>query len=188
VVGHDNVPGRPDNWDSNFHRGVQKTNANGVVVFNSRFPGPYPQRTVHLHVNVHGDGACVTADQRVVGNTTLFRGQIFFDQRLIDDVIAHEPYRSQVQSIGERYYDNFKDEYLPAVLAQSDPMMNYFYFNGRDVSDGVIAWIPVGVELDHKEVIPDSDVAKTLGDGDYYQQEPTPTTVPPIQPPPTGGF
>jgi len=188
VVGHDNVPDRQENWETNFHRGVQQTDENGVVVFYSRFPGPYPNRTVHLHVNVHGDKTCLTPDNRVTGNTTLFRGQVFFDQRLIDDITQVEPYRSQKASILDRFYTNEADEYLPAVLARSDPMMNYFYFNGKDVTDGVISWIPIGVEMDHKEEIPDNQIAKKLGDGDYYQQGPNPTTIPPIEPPPTGSF
>jgi protocatechuate 3,4-dioxygenase beta subunit len=67
---------------TNFLRGVQRTNANGVATFQTIYPGWYPGRAVHVHVKVH------------VGGNVVHTGQLFFPARVTNAVYAKAPYRT----------------------------------------------------------------------------------------------
>src|SRR3954447_19895749 len=67
---------------TNFLRGVQKTNANGVAAFKTIYPGFYQGRAVHIHVKVH------------VGGNVVHTGQLFFPAAVTDAVYAKAPYRA----------------------------------------------------------------------------------------------
>jgi protocatechuate 3,4-dioxygenase beta subunit len=64
-----------------FLRGIQKTNARGVALFRTIYPGWYPGRTVHIHVRVY------------IGGNTIHTGQLFFPEAVSDAVYARSPYR-----------------------------------------------------------------------------------------------
>ena len=63
-----------------FMRGIQRTNAKGIAVFRTVYPGWYMGRTVHIHVKVHLSG-------RVVHT-----GQLYFPDALTDTVYKQAPY------------------------------------------------------------------------------------------------
>ena len=63
-----------------FMRGIQRTNAKGVAIFKTVYPGWYPGRTVHIHVKVH-----------VRGNV-VHTGQLYFSDRMTDAVYQRAPY------------------------------------------------------------------------------------------------
>jgi protocatechuate 3,4-dioxygenase beta subunit len=63
-----------------FMRGLQRTNAKGVAVFRTVYPGWYPGRTVHIHVKVH------------VGGNVLHTGQLYFPDSVTDAVYRKAPY------------------------------------------------------------------------------------------------
>jgi protocatechuate 3,4-dioxygenase beta subunit len=63
-----------------FMRGVQRTDANGLAVFQTVYPGWYQGRTVHVHVKVH-----------VAGNV-VHTGQLYFPDSLTDAVYRQQPY------------------------------------------------------------------------------------------------
>jgi protocatechuate 3,4-dioxygenase beta subunit len=63
-----------------FLRGIQRTNADGVAVFRTIYPGWYPGRTVHVHVKVHMRGNGVHT------------GQLYFPDALTDAVYRRSPY------------------------------------------------------------------------------------------------
>ena len=65
-----------------FMRGLQRTNAKGVAVFRTVYPGWYPGRTVHIHVKVH-----------VKGNV-VHTGQLFFPAATSQAVYARAPYNA----------------------------------------------------------------------------------------------
>ncbi len=65
--------------DTTFLRGAQTSDQDGVVVFDTIYPGWYRGRTVHIHLKVH-DGSTV--------HTT----QLFFDQDLTDEIFTSAPY------------------------------------------------------------------------------------------------
>jgi len=63
-----------------FLRGVQRTDANGLAIFQTVYPGWYPGRAVHIHVKVH------------VGGNVVHTGQLFFSDRTTDAVYRRSPY------------------------------------------------------------------------------------------------
>jgi protocatechuate 3,4-dioxygenase beta subunit len=69
--------------DERFLRGVQRTDAKGVAVFRTIYPGWYPGRTVHVHVMVH-----------IAGNV-VHTGQLYFPDTLTDRVFRRTPYSSR---------------------------------------------------------------------------------------------
>jgi protocatechuate 3,4-dioxygenase beta subunit len=63
-----------------FMRGIQRTNAKGLALFRTVYPGWYPGRTVHIHVKVH------------VGGNVLHTGQLYFPDTVTDTVYRNAPY------------------------------------------------------------------------------------------------
>jgi len=66
-----------------FMRGIQRTDATGVAVFDTIYPGWYRGRAVHIHVKVH------------LGGNVVHTGQLFFPDALSDDVYKAAPYRAR---------------------------------------------------------------------------------------------
>ena len=73
--GHDNTT---------FLRGIQLTDANGIVEFSTIYPGWYVTRDVHIHVRVHVGGS--TIDARYGGGHVTYTGQLFFNDEITDAV------------------------------------------------------------------------------------------------------
>jgi protocatechuate 3,4-dioxygenase beta subunit len=63
-----------------FLRGVQRTDAKGIAVFRTIYPGWYPGRAVHIHVRVH------------VGGNVVHTGQLYLPDTLTDAVHRRAPY------------------------------------------------------------------------------------------------
>ncbi len=66
-----------------FMRGVQKTDGNGLAVFDTVYPGWYQGRTVHIHVKVY------------TGGNVVHTGQLFFPDTMTDSVFRQSPYSSR---------------------------------------------------------------------------------------------
>ncbi len=66
-----------------FLRGVQRTDAKGLAIFRTIYPGWYQGRTVHVHTKVH-----------VAGNV-VHTGQLYFADSVTDSVYARSPYSSR---------------------------------------------------------------------------------------------
>ena len=64
-----------------FMRGVQRTDRNGLAVFDTIWPGWYQGRAVHIHVKVHA------------GGNVVHTGQLFFPDALTARVYEAAPYR-----------------------------------------------------------------------------------------------
>ncbi|MFF4588526.1 intradiol ring-cleavage dioxygenase [Streptomyces sp. NPDC001388] len=76
--------------DSTYLRGYQIANANGVVKFETIFPGWYTPRTCHIHVKVHTGGE--KEDGTYEGGKVNYTGQLFFDDAVAEEIFALEPY------------------------------------------------------------------------------------------------
>ena len=63
-----------------FMRGIQRTNAGGLALFQTVYPGWYQGRTVHIHVKVH------------VGGNVIHTGQLYFPDSFTDAVYKKSPY------------------------------------------------------------------------------------------------
>jgi protocatechuate 3,4-dioxygenase beta subunit len=66
-----------------FMRGVQKTDAAGIAIFDTVYPGWYQGRTVHIHVKVH------------VGGNVIHTGQLFFPDTMTNAVYRRSPYNKR---------------------------------------------------------------------------------------------
>jgi protocatechuate 3,4-dioxygenase beta subunit len=66
-----------------FMRGIQRTNAKGLALFRTVYPGWYPGRTVHIHVKVH-----------IAGNV-VHTGQLYFPDKVTDAAFRKAPYASR---------------------------------------------------------------------------------------------
>lgn len=66
-----------------FMRGIQPTDAHGLALFETVYPGWYQGRTVHIHVKVH------------LGGNVVHTGQLFFPDPLTDVVYERSPYNQR---------------------------------------------------------------------------------------------
>jgi protocatechuate 3,4-dioxygenase beta subunit len=88
-------------------RGTQQSGPDGVVQFTTIYPGWYPTRTPHLHVEVHVAGA------------TVLTTQLFFDDAVSDQVFAGH---AEYQQHGARDTRNAADPfYSPATQLRLSP-------------------------------------------------------------------
>ncbi|KAJ6092405.1 hypothetical protein N7467_004374 [Penicillium canescens] len=134
-----------DNINTTWLRGIQASDEDGVVHFESIFPGHYTGRTAHIHILTHP-----TNETEVLANGTIsglytthssYVGQTFFDQDLITAVEKTTPYSTNTQQLTT----NAEDGILAGEAETIDPFMEYVYL-GDDVSDGIFAWISVGID------------------------------------------
>jgi protocatechuate 3,4-dioxygenase beta subunit len=81
-----------------FMRGIQRTNAKGLALFRTVYPGWYQGRTVHIHVKVH------------LGGNVLHTGQLYFPDTVTDAVYRKAPYSNRpnrdVRNAGDSIYRN----------------------------------------------------------------------------------
>jgi protocatechuate 3,4-dioxygenase beta subunit len=66
-----------------FMRGVQRSNAKGLALFRTVYPGWYQGRTVHIHVKVH------------LGGNVVHTGQLYFPDAVTDAAYRQAPYSSR---------------------------------------------------------------------------------------------
>lgn len=66
-----------------FLRGTQVTGGDGIVEFETIYPGWYPGRTPHIHAKVHVD------------KQTALTTQLYFDEDVSAKVYAREPYATR---------------------------------------------------------------------------------------------
>jgi protocatechuate 3,4-dioxygenase beta subunit len=102
-----------------YFRGKQTTDANGVVFFDTCFPGWYPGRTVHVHFTI-------------TANAKSFTSQYVFADALDDEIIGMEPIYG---ARGMRDTTNATD----SVVSASDYAQ--FLFQTEKMPDGaLLAW------------------------------------------------
>ncbi|GIZ38837.1 hypothetical protein CKM354_000223800 [Cercospora kikuchii] len=136
------------NQETTFLRAVQQTDINGVVQFQSIFPGHYIGRAVHIHVLTHNvnsttirtNGTLINAASNHTAHASHV-GQIFFDQDLISQVEATAPYNTNTQEL----LNNDEDGILYQEAKGSDPFVEYVLV-GDKIEDGVLAWVSLGID------------------------------------------
>jgi protocatechuate 3,4-dioxygenase beta subunit len=76
-------PGTQDVRSETFCRGVQTTDANGRVDFNTIFPGWYSGRAIHIHFTIRLNGReSVTS-------------QLYFEEALTEEILAQGVYKAR---------------------------------------------------------------------------------------------
>ena len=131
------------NRQRTFLRGVQKTDKDGVVTFDTLFPGHYDSRATHYH-NIAHFNATLFPNNTITGGTIPHIGQVFWDQEIINTVESTFPYNTNDIPI----MPNAKDRVVGVETenSEADPMLNYAYLGDR-VADGIFAWITVAVNV-----------------------------------------
>jgi len=128
------------NLDRTYLRGSQLTDKNGVVQFNTIFPGHYDGRAPHIHVVSHTPKAEAQANNTLWHTKATYAGQLFFDQDIVDNVKKVAPYSGNRQNLMKNAADNI----LKAEAQYADPFFNYVLL-GKDLSAGVFAWYQIGI-------------------------------------------
>ena len=94
-----------DTSGESFLRGKQTTDANGLVEFETIYPGWYPGRTVHIHFKAYTD------------EETFVTSQMYFPDDVSDTVFLAEPYAAR----GPRGTTNANDRLLDGVSDDGAP-------------------------------------------------------------------
>ncbi|CAN8102280.1 unnamed protein product [Discula destructiva] len=129
------------NADATFLRGLQATDSEGVASFSTLFPGHYSGRANHVHIAAHVN-ATLLANNTVTGGGYDHIGQLFWDQDLIDQIEASAPYVTNTIAKTKNVDDGvFITEAENTTLS---PVAEYEYM-GASLSDGLFAWITVGI-------------------------------------------
>jgi protocatechuate 3,4-dioxygenase beta subunit len=103
-----------------YFRGKQATDSQGVVFFDTCFPGWYAGRTIHIHMTVSvGDQAFVTT-------------QLFFADTLTDEIIGGQPL---YDTRGARDTTNQND----SVIASS-AVGDYLFETAKMTDGAMLAW------------------------------------------------
>ena len=113
----------PDNQEARaarWFRGVQTTDADGRVDFDTCFPGWYKGRATHIHFTIN------------IAGTESVTAQLYFDDSLNDDITGTQPLYT---TRGQRDTRNTAD----MVVAQEQ--LGDFIFQTRKMPDGaMLAW------------------------------------------------
>ncbi|KAI4639377.1 hypothetical protein J4E93_009205 [Alternaria ventricosa] len=135
--------------NTTFLRGVQETDADGVVAFETLSPGHYTDRATHTHLLVKSNVTVRSNGTTGSDGTIAHAGQLFYPEDLKTEVEATEPYIFSTQP-----YITNDDDFLSVVQADDDfdPFPQYVYL-GDGVEDGLMAWIQIGISTtaDHSD-------------------------------------
>lgn len=152
-----NAPGAgdpvPDDLDTipqdNFLRGIQITDSEGNVEFDTIYPGWYAGRAIHIHMKVHvggtiDEGSAEEGDETYVEDHTAHTGQLFFGEDMNDLVFANPPYNTRVTT----RLANANDSILGDHDEEPGFMLNLNLLDADDIAAGLLGTITVGVDPD----------------------------------------
>ncbi|KAI1816866.1 Intradiol ring-cleavage dioxygenase [Poronia punctata] len=126
--------------DTTYLRGAQPTDQDGVVSFDTIFPGHYQGRATHQHLIAHV-GAETLPNGTYTGGHVAHLSQLFFDQALRDAVEATAPYNTNTIPLTSNLADLFTSY---AATAKYDPFPNYLTL-GDSLEDGLFVWAELGL-------------------------------------------
>lgn len=131
-------------YNSTYLRGFQQTNQDGIVHFDTIFPGHYSGRAIHTHLLTHLNTTINPKNGTMqIGSGTRVAqiGQLFWPEDLRSAVEATYPYNTNMQDVVSNNDDMWSIEQASAAY---DPFPRYVYL-GDKVQDGLFAWIQIGV-------------------------------------------
>src|SRR5262245_15275199 len=123
-----------DTSGQKFLRGYQLTDANGIVQFQTIYPGWYSGRAVHIHFTIRTKGAD--------GDHYQFTSQFFFDDSLSDQVYTLEPYANKGQRDRRNATDNIFNGGGDQLLLNLE----------GDTTNGYTTGMTIGLDLTDTEV------------------------------------
>ncbi|KAI0484243.1 Intradiol ring-cleavage dioxygenase [Xylariaceae sp. FL0804] len=128
--------------DSTYLRGVQSTDADGVVQFDTVFPGHYTGRANHIHLLSTLGATILDNGTYVADGVATHIGQIFFDQDLISAVEATSPYTDNTQKLTVNEDDGIDAQ---QATADYDPFLAYVALGADLSTDGLLGYMTVFV-------------------------------------------
>lgn len=143
-------------YNSTYLRGFQQTNHDGVVNFDTIFPGHYAGRAIHTHLLTHLNTTIDPKNKTMQissGTRVAQNGQLFWPEDLRSEVEALYPYNTNTQDIVSNDDDMWS---VKQATSAYDPFPRYVYL-GDSVQDGLFAWIQIGV-----------NTTQDWTDDDYY--------------------
>lgn len=129
-------------YNSTYLRGIQSTDSEGVVQFDTIFPGHYDGRAIHTHLLSHMNVTVNPNNTLLVGTGTVtHNGQLFWNEALRTAVEAVYPYNTNTQAVVSN-----ADDMWSVLQADSsyDPFPEFLYL-GADIDDGLFAWKQIGL-------------------------------------------
>ncbi|KAF3011104.1 hypothetical protein E8E13_011344 [Curvularia kusanoi] len=138
--------------NTTFLRGIQETDEDGVVAFETIFPGHYDGRAIHTHLLTKSN-VTVRKNQTTQDGAVTHIGQLFWPEELRSEVEATSPYNENTQTITSN-----DDDMWSIVQAEDnyDPFPQFIYV-GDLITDGLFAWIQIGI-----------NASADYTDDDYY--------------------
>ncbi|KAF7596022.1 hypothetical protein BBP40_003802 [Aspergillus hancockii] len=134
-----------DGWDSTYLRGIQETDSDGIVNFQTIFPGHYDGRATHTHLLTHLNASVYQNNGTLVVGTgsVAHIGQLFWNEAIRSAVEDTYPYTTNTQDITTN-----ADDMWSVLQASSsyDPFPDYVYL-GDDLSSGLFAWKQIGINV-----------------------------------------
>ncbi|PSN68623.1 aromatic compound dioxygenase [Corynespora cassiicola Philippines] len=134
--------------NTTFLRGIQETDEDGVVAFETIFPGHYEGRAIHTHLLTKSN-VTLLENGTTSGGAVTHIGQVFYPEELVSAVEATAPYNTNEQP----YTSNDEDMWSIVQAEDSyDPFPQFIYL-GDDIADGLLAWIQIGINVtaDHSD-------------------------------------
>jgi protocatechuate 3,4-dioxygenase beta subunit len=133
-----------DGYNSTYLRGIQLTDHDGVVQFETIFPGHYEGRATHTHLLAHTNATVEPNGTISVWNAPVTHiGQLFWPEALRSAVEAIYPYTTNTQAVTSNDDDQWS---IVQTDASYDPFPQFVYL-GDSISDGLFAWIQIGVNV-----------------------------------------
>ncbi|MFD9430674.1 intradiol ring-cleavage dioxygenase [Streptomyces sp. NPDC060002] len=127
--------------DNTYLRGYQIANANGVVKFETIFPGWYTPRTCHIHLKVHTGGE--KEDGTYEGGKVNYTGQLFFPDDVAEEIFTLEPYSRHSGS-----YTTLDNDMVYDGGGTSSGLLTLKAVHKADPSKGYKGSITLGVDPD----------------------------------------
>lgn len=128
--------------NSTYLRGIQLTDHDGVVQFETIFPGHYSGRAAHTHLLSHVNGTLSSNGTIQVWDSPVSHiGQLFWPDDLRAEVETTYPYTLNTQPL------TTNDEDMWSILQADenfDPIPQFVYL-GDSIEDGLFAWIQIGI-------------------------------------------
>lgn len=146
------------NCADRLNSGIQFTDADGVAKFDTIFPGHYVSplskrcfvfpanslqdgRATHTHLLAHMNYTIFNNQTINADNNITHIGQLFWDEDIRAAVEATSPYNTNTQAVTSNDEDMWD---IVQADTYYDPFPQYVYL-GADVTDGIFAWIQIGV-------------------------------------------
>lgn len=126
--------------NTSFLRGIQITDEDGVVGFETIFPGHYSGRAIHSHLTSHNN-VTILPNNTITGGRVSHIGQLFYPDDLRADVEANYPYNTNTVALTT----NDEDQWAPVQTdTYYDPFVDFVYL-GSDITDGLFVWKQIAI-------------------------------------------